>query len=47
MSRASVLARLVDPERVVLFDGAIGTMLYRRGVFINQCYDEQIGRAHV
>jgi methionine synthase / methylenetetrahydrofolate reductase(NADPH) len=40
MSRASVLARLVDPERVVLFDGAIGTMLYSRGVFINQCYDE-------
>ncbi len=31
---------LVDPERVVLFDGAMGTMLYARGVFINQCYDE-------
>jgi methionine synthase I (cobalamin-dependent)/5,10-methylenetetrahydrofolate reductase len=40
MSRAALLARLVDPERVVLFDGAIGTMLYSRGVFINQCYDE-------
>jgi methionine synthase / methylenetetrahydrofolate reductase(NADPH) len=25
---------------VLLFDGAIGTMLYSRGVFINRCYDE-------
>jgi homocysteine S-methyltransferase len=39
-SRADLLARLVDPERVVVFDGAMGTMLYARGVFINQCYDE-------
>jgi homocysteine S-methyltransferase len=31
---------LVDPERIVLFDGAMGTMLYHKGVFINQCYDE-------
>lgn len=31
---------LLDPERVVVFDGAMGTMLYARGVFINQCYDE-------
>src|SRR5689334_13326067 len=36
----SALARLVDPESLVLFDGAMGTMLYSRGVFINQCYDE-------
>jgi homocysteine S-methyltransferase len=34
------LARLVDPESLVLFDGAMGTMLYAKGVFINQCYDE-------
>ena len=34
------LARLVDPQSLVLFDGAMGTMLYARGVFINQCYDE-------
>src|SRR5918999_805849 len=32
--------RLLDPDRVVLFDGAMGTMLYARGVYINQCYDE-------
>ncbi len=34
------LRRLLDPEALVLFDGAMGTMLYARGVFINQCYDE-------
>jgi len=27
-------------DRTVLFDGAMGTMLYDRGVFINKCYDE-------
>ena len=26
--------------RTVLCDGAMGTMLYSRGVFINRCYDE-------
>jgi len=34
------LQRLLDPEQVVIFDGAMGTMLYAQGVFINQCYDE-------
>lgn len=38
--RAALLARLLDPEQVIMFDGAMGTMLYARGVFINQCYDE-------
>ena len=37
---ASALDRLLDPDRVVIFDGAMGTMLYQKGVFINQCYDE-------
>jgi homocysteine S-methyltransferase len=36
----TALERLVDPDSLVLFDGAMGTMLYARGVFINQCYDE-------
>ncbi|MDP2306729.1 MAG: bifunctional homocysteine S-methyltransferase/methylenetetrahydrofolate reductase [Pseudomonadota bacterium] len=27
-------------SRVVLFDGAMGTEIYARGVFINRCYDE-------
>lgn len=26
-------------EGVILFDGGMGTELYKRGVFINQCYD--------
>jgi homocysteine S-methyltransferase len=38
--RADLLARLVDPSAIVVFDGAMGTMLYAKGVFINQCYDE-------
>src|SRR5690348_3834640 len=38
--RNALLDRLLDPTRIVLFDGAMGTMLYQRGVFINQCYDE-------
>jgi homocysteine S-methyltransferase len=42
---ASALARLVDPEALVLFDGAMGTMLYAKGVFINVCYDELNVRA--
>ena len=40
MSTASSLERFLDPDRIVVFDGAMGTMLYARGVFINQCYDE-------
>ena len=39
-SRATLLTRLLDPDRVIAFDGAMGTMLYAKGVFINQCYDE-------
>ena len=34
------LERLLDPNAIVVFDGAMGTMLYSKGVFINQCYDE-------
>ncbi|HEX6161244.1 MAG TPA: bifunctional homocysteine S-methyltransferase/methylenetetrahydrofolate reductase, partial [Thermoanaerobaculia bacterium] len=30
----------IADEHVYLFDGAMGTMLYARGVFINKCYDE-------
>jgi len=44
-SRAEAIERLLDPQQVVLFDGAMGTMLYARGVFINQCYDELSLRA--
>lgn len=27
-------------QRVLVFDGAMGTMIYQRGVFLNVCYDE-------
>jgi len=36
----TLIARLLDPQQVIVFDGAMGTMLYNKGVFINQCYDE-------
>jgi methionine synthase I (cobalamin-dependent)/5,10-methylenetetrahydrofolate reductase len=39
------LERLLDPSSIVVFDGAMGTMLYSKGVFINQCYDELNVRA--
>lgn len=34
------LRRLIDDGRVHVMDGAMGTMLYAKGVFINACYDE-------
>ncbi len=30
----------IADEHIYLFDGAMGTMLYSKGVFINKCYDE-------
>ena len=33
------ISTLAD-SHVYLFDGAMGTMLYSKGVFINRCYDE-------
>ena len=36
----SKFRELLDDDRPHLFDGAMGTMLYARGVFINRCYDE-------
>jgi homocysteine S-methyltransferase len=44
-ARRPALERLLDPAQIVLFDGAMGTELYARGVFINQCYDELCLRA--
>jgi homocysteine S-methyltransferase len=34
------LAQLIADGRAHVFDGAMGTMLYGKGVFINVCYDE-------
>ncbi|MBU6427408.1 MAG: bifunctional homocysteine S-methyltransferase/methylenetetrahydrofolate reductase [Cyanobacteria bacterium REEB65] len=31
---------VVSGDGIVLFDGAMGTMLYAKGVFLNRCYDE-------
>lgn len=44
-SHSDLLERLLDPDQVILFDGAMGTMLYARGVFINRCYDELVLRS--
>ena len=38
MSKLNYLDRVA--EGIVLFDGAMGTMLYDRGVFINRCFEE-------
>lgn len=43
--RNALLHRLLDPAQVIVFDGAMGTMLYAKGVFINQCYDELVLRS--
>ena len=37
MSRSFL--RLLENDRVVLFDGAMGTMLYNKGIYFNHCYD--------
>ncbi len=34
------MKRLIDDGLVHVFDGAMGTELYARGVFVNVCYDE-------
>jgi homocysteine S-methyltransferase len=33
---------LLSDERPHLFDGAMGTLLYQQGVYINRCYDELV-----
>jgi len=39
------LRDLIDDGQVHVFDGAMGTQLYARGVFLNVCYDElSLGR---
>src|SRR5437773_10240802 len=31
---------ILQDDRVHIFDGAMGTMLYSKGVYINRCFDE-------
>ncbi|RMH15383.1 MAG: bifunctional homocysteine S-methyltransferase/methylenetetrahydrofolate reductase, partial [Gemmatimonadetes bacterium] len=38
----SPLRALIDDGRVHVLDGAMGTLLYERGVFVNVCYDELV-----
>ena len=37
---SNALRTLLQDEHVHVLDGAMGTMLYNRGVFVNVCYDE-------
>lgn len=30
----------LEERRILLFDGAMGTMMYNKGIYINRCYDE-------
>lgn len=34
------LLDLLEEKKILLFDGAMGTLLYQKGVYINRCYDE-------
>ena len=40
MKKRDFLKELNDKENVFLFDGAMGTSLYARGIYINRCFDE-------
>ena len=31
---------LLDADTIQVFDGAMGTMLYSKGIYINRSYDE-------
>ena len=34
------LRDMIDDGRIHVLDGAMGTLIYQRGVFVNVCYDE-------
>ena len=38
MTKTSLESRL--KKAIVIGDGAMGTMLYERGVFLNTCFDD-------
>src|SRR5512145_1092468 len=38
-SRAAEFRQMLT-HRAIVADGAMGTMLYARGIFINRCFDE-------
>ncbi len=40
----TTLRQLIDDGRVHIVDGAMGTMLYQKGAFLNVCFDELVVR---
>ncbi len=40
----TTLRQLIDDQRIHVIDGAMGTMLYQKGVFLNVCFDELVVR---
>lgn len=32
--------QILNEDKIVIFDGAMGTMLYSKGIYINRCFDE-------
>jgi len=39
VTERTILRDFIEDGRVHVFDGAIGTLLYSRGIFVNVCYD--------
>lgn len=31
---------ILNEDKIIIFDGAMGTMLYSKGIYINRCFDE-------
>lgn len=40
----TTLRQLIDDGRIHVIDGAMGTMLYQKGIFLNVCFDELVVR---
>ncbi len=38
--RGDGLRKALEDDRLLVLDGAMGTLLYSRGVFLNECYEE-------
>ena len=38
----ATLRELIADGRIHVIDGAMGTMLYQKGVFVNVCFDEPL-----
>ncbi len=34
------LNQLLSENKIILMDGGMGTMIYEKGIYINQCFDE-------